>query len=197
VTQFPALTLQSVSISKPVTYSFRFEEYGTWCNATVNEQTGEFHIASDWGNWSHRWHVDSLGPRLLTEFLLQCDPDYIVRKFQLNRPEDLKKVKDDERTWEAVREYICAERREKRITKEKARHYWIEGDAWVHDENCDAENMDTDLSRFLGDEPWEFIRHRKSYNYEFLVHRLIPFIQQWLAGHLKNGTALASTEPTL
>ena len=197
MTQFPTLQLQSAHISKPVTYSFRFEEYGTWCNVTINEQTGEFHIASDWGTWSHRWHVNSIGPNTLTEFLLQCDPDYIVRKFRLNEPKDLVDVRDDEATWEGIREYICAERRAKRITKKEARQYWYEGDAWVHDENCDVENIEFDLSQFLGSEPWEFIRDKKSYNYEFLVFRLIPFLQKWLTDHLKNGTSLSPAEPTL
>lgn len=187
--QWPALQLQSAHVSSPVTYSFRFAEYGPWCNVTINEQTGELNIQSDWGCWSHRWHVDGLGPRRLTVFLLQCDPDYIVRKFQLNRPEDLKDVRDDEATWEAVREYICAERREKHITREQARRCWREGDAWVHDEDCDIENMDLVLSDFLGAEPWEFIRYKRSYNYEFLVHRLLPFIQQWLKTHYNDGSA--------
>lgn len=180
MTQWPALTLKAASISKPVTYSFRFEEYGAWCNVTINEQTGEFNLNSDWGCWTHRWRVDGIGPHILTEFLLQCDPDYIVRKFQLNGPENLKDVRDDERTWEAVREYICEERREKRITKETARRCWREGDAWVHDEDCNVDDMDLVLAELLGNEPWEYIAHKKSYAYEFLVHRLIPFIQTWL-----------------
>jgi hypothetical protein len=164
---------------------------------TINEQTGELNIQSDWGNWSHRWHVDSLGPRKLTEFLLQCEPDYIVRKFQLNQPADLKDVRDDEGTWKAVREHICAERREKRITKDKARNFWVSGDIWVHDEACDTENMDFELGKFLGNEPWEYVGYKESYQYEFLVNKLIPFIQEWLQDHLINGTVMSSVEPTL
>lgn len=177
----------SVHISNPVTYSFRFKDYATWANFTINDATGEFSVQSDWGCWSYRWHTDSLGKNnTLTQFLLQCDADYIVRKFATSRVPDLQDETDPEETLKSIRARICEARRVHNIRKDEARKHWYEAESFVNSGDCNLDNMDSDLYRFL-DEPWDYIATKKSHRYMFLTRRLIPFFQAWLRHHLTNG----------
>lgn len=68
------------------TYSFRAEpgQFG-WACCTVNDDTGELLITSDWGSWSHRWSADPrhLGAPTLTAFIGgRSGVDYLARKLQ-------------------------------------------------------------------------------------------------------------------
>lgn len=79
----PKLVLKSIKTA--TSYSFRVEEEGSfgWALCTVNDQTGELLITSDWGNWSHRWspRPESLGAPTLTAFIgARGEVDYIARK---------------------------------------------------------------------------------------------------------------------
>lgn len=194
-TDLPPLELKGpVSITAPVAYSFRFNGYASWAIFTINDYTGEFTINSDWGDWSYRWHTDSLGKGvLLTQFLLQCDADYIVHKFAKGRVSDLQDEVDPEETLKCIRKKICEERGDQAIAARTARFLWLEAQSFV-DDGCDLDNMDSDLYRFL-DEPWDYIAHRKSHRYMFLVKRLIPFFQQWLKRHLTNGDSPLPGQP--
>jgi len=172
-----------VTISKPVTYSFAFIDYGQWANFTINESTGEFSIQSDWGDWSYRWHTDSLGKDVkLTKFLLKASPDYITEKLSYGPVLDLKDVVDDEETLKAIRKHICEVRRARDIDKGDARDYWLEAETFVEEQACNLDVIDSGLYEFLG-EPWEYVAHKKSHRYMFLTRRLIPFFQSWLRDH--------------
>jgi hypothetical protein len=173
-----------VFVTNPVTYCFRFTNYGGWSNFTVNESTGEFTVNSDWGNWAYRWHTDSLGDGVkLTQFLLKCDADYIVRKLAVEGAHALKDEIDFERTLKAIQERIVEARRAKEITKKDARRLWLMADEFVEDDQCDLNAIDSDLDKLLGNESWEYIAEKHSHRYMFLWKRLIPFFQSWLRNH--------------
>lgn len=82
----PKLVLKSAKAAA-ITYSFETEGEGlkSWALCTVNDQTGELLITSDWGSWSHRWHAspEALGAPTLTAFIGdRGDVDYLARKLQ-------------------------------------------------------------------------------------------------------------------
>lgn len=84
----PKLVLTSAKAAS-VTYSFVTEgdetAFRSWALCTVNDQTGELLITSDWGSWSHRWHAspEALGAPTLTAFIgTRGDVDYLARKLQ-------------------------------------------------------------------------------------------------------------------
>lgn len=181
----PALELKGeVSVTHPVTYCFRFTDYSAWANFTVNEQTGELSILSDWGNWAYRWRTDSLGDGVkLTQFLLSCDAEYIVRKFAVEGAQDLKDEIDFEGTLGTIKKCIVEARRAKEITKEDARRFWVSAEIFVEYDQCDLEALDDALDTFLGNDSWEYIAEKKSHRYMFLWKRLIPFFQDWMKCH--------------
>jgi len=178
----------SVNITRPVTYYFAFAEYGAWAAFTINDDTGEFNVQSDWGNWQHRWHVGSIGKRTFTQFLLTCDADYIVRKFAYENKADLKNVTDTDETLKAIRARICECRRRRDIRHvDSARELWDQAKAWTKDD-CNEHTIPEELDKFL-EQPWEYIRTMKSHRYYLLTERLLPFFFAWLKNHLTHGDA--------
>src|SRR4051812_21467530 len=84
----PKLVLTSAKAAS-ITYSFVTEgdpgDFRSWALCTVNDQTGELIITSDWGNWLHRWHAspEALGAPTLTAFIGdRTEVDYLARKLQ-------------------------------------------------------------------------------------------------------------------
>ncbi len=173
-------------ITTPVAYSLRFKGYGAWAIFTINDATGEFSIQSDWGNYSYRWNTDALGDKDLTDFLCQCEPNYIVRKFSQENKHDLKPVTDLDETRRVVRESILEQRRIREIEKDDARALYELVNDWV-DANCVVDECPPDLWDFLN-EPWEFIREKHSERWRFLQDELLPFFFDWLSKHLEART---------
>jgi hypothetical protein len=96
--------------SAAVTYHLRSVGARGWALATVNDQTGELSIKSDWGSWSHRWNVDHLGSPTLTHFIADCAGcDYLADKLT-SREE--RTCFDVDATIKAMRSIICARRLE-------------------------------------------------------------------------------------
>ncbi len=106
----PKLMLTSAKAAS-VTYSFITEGDGfkSWALCTVNDQTGELLITSDWGNWSYRWHISALGVPTLTEFIgSRGDVDYMARKLQGGDRGGLRF--SEEKTMQAMRRLLCVRR---------------------------------------------------------------------------------------
>jgi hypothetical protein len=78
----PRLTLTATRRGG-TTYQFRADDALGWALCTVNDETGELLITSDWGNWSHRWdpRPSCLGAPSLTAFIgTRGGVDYLARK---------------------------------------------------------------------------------------------------------------------
>ncbi len=168
-------------VTRPVAYSFRFEPYGGWAIFTLNEDTGELSVQSDWGNYSHRWNTGALGDGVkLAEFLAGCarDVEYLASKLQLSSKSTcLEPVVDDEATTADLRQMICEQRRSRDLSKDKARDLWEEaGDLVQYNWSLDqasAEFMELiDYSSFLVKRP--------STRFKFLRDELLPFFCRWL-----------------
>lgn len=194
--EFPPLVVRGdVEINNPVSYSFRFVDFGNWAIFTINEMTGEFSIQSDWGNYHYRWNINHIGKnRKLSQFLLTCDSDYVVRKFAYDNKHDLGQVTDTDATLARIRQRICEARRHGDIddekwhrAKDKARELWEQTDSWAA-EDFRLEACQSELYNFLS-EPWDYIYTMPSARFNFLKNRLLPFFFDWLKHHLTNGDA--------
>jgi hypothetical protein len=86
---------------------------GGWALATVNNETGEFAIQSDWGNWAYRWNVHHLGDNTsLIKFIADRDAghcDYIANKLA---PRSEAYEFDAEETVREMRQRLCERRLE-------------------------------------------------------------------------------------
>src|SRR5882757_1894032 len=112
--EIPKLVLKSAKAAA-TTYSFETEGEGfrSWAVCTVNDQTGELLITSDWGSWSYRWHAspEALGAPTLTAFIgNRGEVDYLARKLQ-------KEGRDEtcfsaQKTAHALNRLLCARRLE-------------------------------------------------------------------------------------
>lgn len=110
----PKLVLTSAKAAS-ITYSFVTEgdpgDFRSWALCTVNDQTGELLITSDWGSWSHRWHAspEALGAPTLTAFIgSRGDVDYLARKLQREGREGTRF--SEEETTRALRRSLCERR---------------------------------------------------------------------------------------
>lgn len=96
--------------SAAVTYHLRPVGARGWVLATVNDETGELSIKSDWGSWSYRWNVCHLGAPTLTKFIANCAScDYLADKLT-SREE--RTCFDVDATIKVMRAIVCARRLE-------------------------------------------------------------------------------------
>lgn len=185
----PPLVLNGeVSVSTPVSYNFHFKPYG-WAIFTINDRTGEFSIQSDWGTYGYRWSTarGAIGNRTLTQFLLSCDTDYIVRKFSMENRGELARQVCVQRTEEALKKHICEARRSGDLKKDAAREHWDDVVSWS-EHSFSMESCPDALYTFLS-EPWEYLEEDYPHRFYFLRDRLLPYFFQWLRNHLTNGDA--------
>lgn len=166
-----------VVVTQPVSYSFRFKPYG-WAILTLNEATGEMTIQSDWGNYSHRWHIGHLGEPTLHDFFVKAGSDYLVNKFSYENKTDLADVTDEEATLKGLIEHIDELVANETIEQGLADELKEDVTSWKNN-SFDCHVCPTDLEEFL-DQPYEYIQMRRSGRYEFLVNHLLPIMKKHL-----------------
>ena len=184
----PSLKVRLVGIGEAKYYHFVFEEPFGWAVFSINDETGEFNIQSDWGNYQHRWNIDHLGethtkqPWPLTHFLaVGNDPYYVTDKLHYGR--DDRKNYSPDKTEHRVREDLLQYRRRGDITSEDARN------AWDEVRNVDFGSPDSfmysigdtyKLKEVLSEETWEYVQYEDSFGYVFLQYKLLPFFFNYL-----------------
>lgn len=152
--------LTKVSTSA-TTYHLRPDKGSGWALATVNDETHELTIQSDWGNWAYRWSSSGMatgadGRRCtLTEFLANRDAghcDYIADKLtsheERNRFDSYESVK-------SMRRSLLAKRLE-----QGRKHI----DYYRDEDPQDRVDVGTDDPKPWG--PMDFITVRPKYGYQ-------------------------------
>lgn len=173
------LTLRAPpSITRPTAYHFRFAVEG-WAIFTLNDETCEFTVQSDWGVYGYRWHQAGLGKPTLTEFIATAGADYLVGKLQLGtQSTNLADVVDGDGTLREVRREICEQHLEGRVTRGEARDLWELADDW-YAADFEYAACDVELSAFLGYLP-QYVKKRNTGWYLVLRDQLLPFFCAWL-----------------
>ena len=174
------------------TYHFRSTQpLGGWALCTVNDETGELIIVSDWGNWSHLWNPKNLGRPTLTHFIAdRCDCDYLANKL-LGRRDAW--VLDADATVKKWRKALCARRlaegregadnppyylpRNERLDANLAREIWDDLGSLHDDEGHEAIFIEhacqiDGFTCWISEEPWEDTERR--YSHEYRARRLHP-----------------------
>ena len=190
--------------------TYHFQTTGTgwksWALCTVNDETGELLITSDWGNWSHRWNTDHLGHQTLTAFIGEGnDVDYIARKLQGRSGG---KRFSAERTIAAWRKMLCETRRENghrrnaKLTRDLAREIW---DALGDAAEDYGNSADLFLSRVyeirgftdhVDDTPYGSIETEQTPEDEALRERILPALIAACAEANRARTAAATEGAT-
>lgn len=125
-------------------------QIGKEANITLQPSTGYVSVSCPWHselNGCHWW--TAIGNRTLHEFLMELDRGYVMTKLFDGR--SLEEY-DEDRTKQAISDYVIQLRKDGSITKSKARHIWNEI-TW-------ADSAD-DIARLEGiDCPYEFIHYK-------------------------------------
>ncbi len=185
------LEVCSIEVTRPISYSFRFKR--GWAIFTINDDTGEFAINSDWGNYSYRWSANpkNLGAPSLTDFLrrtLQRDAAYVIDKFSYTNKADLDPIVDESATRREFKRALASVFRHRR--KSKILDHGNVRDAFREIDDIDFESntsiersMISDLYHLpdlLPCEWWDLIRHMPSARAVILRHSLLPFFGRHL-----------------
>lgn len=101
-------------------YSIPNEKYQGWAILFLDD-AGCFAALSDYGNYAYRWNANGLGDaRDLRDFIVTCDPEYILRKISQ------KTAYDADKTLADVQRTILEKRRWGGWSKERASSEWEE-----------------------------------------------------------------------
>jgi hypothetical protein len=169
--RFPAFAMTSRSIA--TTYRFVDRSgLGTWALCTVNDDTGELSVTSDWGNWSYRWDTRATGCPSLTHFIGERDAcHYLADKLC---PRAQREEFAPDLTVDGIHARILERRREERISREHAREWWNEANEALDTDNLIefAEQLDS-LPQWMFDR-CEDIRHRPTTSYLVLRDAILP-----------------------
>jgi hypothetical protein len=176
------LTTRSVTESTSRTILIHFNEEG-WASYTINDDTGEVTIQSDWGTWAYRWHVDHTGYRTMVEAVCGFNNHYITDKMHYGRRD--REEPDADETRKCLCEGIIQGRREGRLDRDKARELWdaaIEFFDILEEGNADIAlaRADECLWKWCPD-LYESIMHQPTHSFLMLRDQLIPALQRHLA----------------
>jgi len=186
------------------TYHFRSAQaLGGWALCTVNDQTGELLIVSDWGNWSHLWNPKHLGSPSLTHFIADrqgydylanklmrrsawvLDADATVKKWRGRLVEArLREGRLHARTPTSLRDtrYLHPLGDRKMLTANLAREIWDNLGSLLDDERDESifieHTMRIDGIGWVSEEPWEETEHRYSHEYRVLVDFILPALSK-------------------
>lgn len=152
---------------------FRFGQDG-WAFLLLDEPTGIVAIYSDHGNFTFAWPPSGRGEGVsLKSFLASTDTDYLACKFVPTRD-----AFDMEATAEDIKRQIFRSRRLRYlIDKTKARELYDDIEAARYEDmgpELFLERMSRELTEFLGDAPYEFLRYDHSMEWKHLKFGLLP-----------------------
>lgn len=165
------MAVASRAESSAVALSYEFKPNG-WAIFTFNDNTGEFTIQSDWGDFSHRWSPSDLGKPTLGHFLASVDVHYIADKLNIPRREF-----DAAGTRKRLRKLIREMRQELNISNSLAREMLEESERAISYANESEflrsfERADVLRERF--NEPWNAVAHKDSYQWRIFLSDLLP-----------------------
>ena len=89
-----------------VTYSFRTEGRTGWALCTVNDDTCELSINSDYGKWSHRWHKSGFEGTFSSFLADISSADYLADKLCVGDGRSF----DAHETVKQIRRRLCQQR---------------------------------------------------------------------------------------
>lgn len=202
MSKIPDLTFTGVSIA--TTYKFRvMEPLGGWALCTVNDETGELNVQSDWGDWSYRWSPNPkhLGAPTLTHFLGdRSEANYIACKLTSGKY-DYGREFDAEATVRAMQKRLAERRleegrhqadhhesrwhgkryypglRDEPLTAGIAREIW---EALESLTDCSNENVFNERMwhvrglDWVSEEPWNLFEHTEAWPFTVLEKAIIP-----------------------
>lgn len=173
--------------------SYRWVFNDGWLIVTINDETCELNIQSDWGNYGYRWSPGGWGTdESFTGFVARMYPDYMLGKFQLGtQSKNLEDVIDTDATLKKLRKQICSDRRSKDLTDAEARELWEQADAWER-EDFYIPYCPYELGEYLGESPHYYIVEKNSGWYEVFREELIPLFQAHLKETLKVANEIRS-----
>jgi hypothetical protein len=164
-------------------YEFHFTPFG-WAYFYIHEYPGGgiLTIVSDWGNYGYAW--GSIGPGTFRQFIMACDPEYIITKFSYDHGQDFCRQFNGEKTAQSLRQDILKRRRGGELGAQEARDLWDTFEHW-----CPGNDQE-----WYWDKPpqlhqyWpeinEWFCYEPSPTCRYLVDHLIPFFQCYLKEEL-------------
>ena len=170
-----------------------------WAIFTVCDETGEFSIQSDWGNFSHRWNPRHLGEgKTLTEFLaVRPDHHYVTNKLSYGS-KGLAMVFDRAATWRAFRKTIIAGVVYAE-SREKAREMWPLAKEFC--EACDRDGVDAtyhnsdfnDLFAYMPD-AYELLATTRPLLWTIVERELLPRFAEYVRENVLPGRRARQVE---
>lgn len=189
------------------TYSFVLEGRGMgWALCTVNDATGELLIASDWGNWAHRWSADPkhLGQPTLTHFIARRGHCHYLadklcgrtdgREFDPDKTiEELRRMAAEARLEEGRNSIYFGSRAE--LCERSARELWDKLGSLVDCGRSSELFIERFLridgaSQWLTNEPWEHLVYSPTTEYMVLLHGILPALVEACAAEVQRRAEL-------